>query len=277
MLKSFPQARFIPATLALLVMLASLAPRVGSAQARSTSAKSEVSDIVMLVDGGFVRGTLVEHAPGQYAVLLTLGGQLRRFEAAEFRYAGPAAGAPQTATSDPAASVPASSTDRQVAAPAARVEPPRDTTDSVEVHFQATRPIEVFERNGISTTTSGVGTGESYAPLCTAPCVMSIRPGTVTLGLAEVGGRPLRAGSLMLRQGSMIEASYQSRFGLRVGGFIVSLGMVGAGLALMLTSIDDDGGLGGGFVGGAVLGGLGTLGMLILPRIPDSAEVHARR
>src|SRR4051794_3725263 len=66
------------------------APRLVRAEPRA-----EINDVVVLTDGSFVRATLGERAAGQSAVLPPLGGQLRRFEAADYRYGGPADSMPQ--------------------------------------------------------------------------------------------------------------------------------------------------------------------------------------
>lgn len=261
---------------ALLTWLSSSAPGRASAQA-----PSDAPDVVVLADGGFVRGTLVEHAPGQYAVLLTLGGQLRRFEAKDLSYVGPAQGMPRPAPAPtPPAANPSGTPPVNTQAPSPTAAPealPSDASVMVEVRFEATQPVEVLERNGVSTSANGMATGESYAPLCTAPCVTTLRPGTYTLGLAQPGGHPVRAGSLMLRQGSVVRAHYDSRLSVRVGGIFIAIGGIGGGLALMLGSIDDGGTIGGQFWAGAILSGVGTLVGLLMGRIPDSADVQATR
>ena len=38
---------------------------------------ASIEDVVLLTDGSFVRGTLVEYAAGEYAVLLTRAGDIR--------------------------------------------------------------------------------------------------------------------------------------------------------------------------------------------------------
>lgn len=258
--------------LALTLLMAAPCARMLS---RVVAQASSAPDVVVLADGGFVRGTLVENAPGQYAVLLTLGGQLRRFEASELSYAGPVEAMPKMDASG--TTIPVNEPRHPPTVPVVTASAPAASDTMVEIRFEASNPIEIMQRMGVSTTTSGSATGESYAPLCIAPCTATLRPGMYTLGLARTGAAPLNAGTLMLSEGSVIEASYESRLGVRVAGIFVTLAGVGGGLALMLGGIEDGGQLSGQFWAGAVVSGIGTIAGLIMGRIPDAANVRARR
>jgi hypothetical protein len=230
--------------------------------------QADIGDVVVLADGSFVRGTLVEYAAGQYAVLLTRGGQLRRFEAQEVRYAGPAEAAPQ-APASPAQ--PAPSASPKGIAPVASAAP----SSSPAVRFESSQPLEVLRRSGVSTTLSGATAGESYSPICTAPCSASLEPGSYTLALALPGSAPRRAATLELAGGSTVQIQYESRMGVRIGGFVVAIGGGALGLGLMLTDIDDD--LGGQFWAGCAVTALANVVGWIMAATPDAVDMRLAR
>jgi hypothetical protein len=71
--------RLLPLLLVALVLL------VDTSRA---SAQEALPDVVETHDGGMLRGLIVERVPGQYVVIRTAGGDLRRIEEANVRFAG---------------------------------------------------------------------------------------------------------------------------------------------------------------------------------------------
>jgi hypothetical protein len=277
-----------------VLLLRSLAPRLAAfavllaASSALAQGGENLGDVVMLNDGSFLRGTLVEYAAGDYAVLLTLGGQLRRFDGPQIRYAGPATGMPASPNTAGAPAAAAGSTgpttsESSAAPPAAdgsQAGPQRPSSASqpapvtATLHLTAAIPLELFERTGISTSLRGVPTSESFTPLCSTPCQVQLPIGHHVLGVGPPGRAPLRAGVLELRGPTRVEVVYDSRRGIRVGGVVLGvLGYTG-GLALMLTDVDSDDGLGTRFWTGVTLAGLGTLAWLIMVHVPDRARLE---
>lgn len=201
----------------------------GPSPARAQSAPGEARvapaapDAVKLRNGGLLRGTISELIPGKSVVLITAAGEVRTIAMDEVEYAGPASG---------------------MAAPPT---PSRASSAGPKLELKATRPGVTFHRRTSSAVTTGAAvsvtsqgsfgvspfsaTGATYAPLCLAPCALSVEPGTYYLGLSFEDGNPVSDNHpVVIEPGTRaITGDYQSRAPLRIAGFVVGgAGVIGA-------------------------------------------------
>jgi hypothetical protein len=227
--------------LAAAVSLASLtaAERPALAQA------AQPHDVVMLKNGGLLRGNISEYEPGSHVVLVTIAGETRRINASDVSYAGPAANAPGAARGreGPPSLV-------TVNAPAA---PLRLRSDQGDVTFY----LRTGESTGSAVTTGfGVGYGyrggsmmpstaftsvhgRSYGRICTAPCEATVPAGSYPMALAKGNNAPIEAEEMVHVNGpSTLQGAYKSYSGLRTAGFFVSLASLLGGGYFILTSFD---------------------------------------
>ncbi len=186
-------------------------------------------DIVRLRDGGMVRGTISELAPGGDVVIVTIAGEARRFAMRDVAFAGPVA---SDSPAPPAAPLPA-------AAPSAPV-PPVDARVAVSV-VASEKDLTVHERGSTMSGTiyggyhggSGSITLQQYQPLCIAPCTASLSRGAHTLAASLPGGRPVDSGDVVRVDGpSKLEVTYTSHRDVRIGAVVV----MGAALAVAVAA-----------------------------------------
>ena len=183
-------------------------------------------DVVLLKDGGMVRGTIAEIAAGEQVTILTMAGQTRTFPMAEVEYAGPASKMPSRE---------------------AEVKPDPKTNDAngdkvkplVTVHGKEAHLSLVGRGSGITfhrRSASAIGTGGAafgYDVMCTAPCDVSVPSGTYRLGLSHRGGVAVEAEEdVVVPPGrSTVEGEYIDRSGTRTLGWVV----FGASLASFMV------------------------------------------
>lgn len=156
------------------------APSAGSIHAAQQTSTN--NDVVLLKNGGKLRGTITEQMPGQYVVIQVEGGQSRRFAAAEVKYAGPIDEAPKAV---PAAKAAAASADKP----------------TVSVSTSA-KGVTVAEITGHMVAQAGdvVAVGTAWRDICTAPCEFKLDPGLHEL-MIHGDGFPSASKKVDLRHG----------------------------------------------------------------------------
>jgi hypothetical protein len=186
----------------------------------ATAAPSAPLDVVLLKDGGMVRGTIAEMVAGEQVTILTIAGQTRTFPMAEVEYAGPASKMPsQDPKSEPVPVKDARSTEGD----GDKVRP------LVTVHGKEAQLSLVGKSDGITfhrRSASAIGTGGTalgYDVMCTAPCEVSVPSGSYRLGLSRKGEVATEAeDDVVVPPGqSTIEGEYIDRSGTRTAGWIV--------------------------------------------------------
>lgn len=238
-------------------------------------------DVVMLQNGGMLRGTISELVPDDYVIIVTIGGETKRIAMSEVKYAGAASQAPGAAPSG-----------GEMRADQDKIKP-MVTIHGKEARLKLKAPTPVtFHRrtsssfavaSGPGGTATAVGAG--YDDICTAPCEISIPAGTYTLALSEPGGRAVETEEpVVIPPGvSEVQGLYTSRSGLRTAGWLIAIGSVIGGTAIALAGIgaedcDDYEGcttiswpmFGGGMglmVGGTIVG-------MVMGLTPDKAEIE---
>lgn len=207
-------------------------------------------DIVQLTNGGMVRGTILENIPGDHVTIQLSTGETRRFGPSEVRSAGPAAPAAGQAAPPPVMAPPTQPSQPMQVPPATQPPPaylqqaPMLNPELVTLRVtSATQAVTLHRLTGTANvavwTGRGMGYGviDSFEPMCTAPCAVQVPRGTYTLGLSQGEGRPRRSGHSMFTivQNTDLTLEYESREGLRVGGWVIfgaaSVGYLIAALA----------------------------------------------
>ena len=207
------------------------------------SAVAEAGDLILLRNGGMLRGTIVELVPGEFVVIL-VGGEARKIPADDLRYAGPYAERPKPppiVRELPQAPSPAKLNSDFTGETAG------NTAGGPVVHAPTVRLQLRGAKPGI---TFHVREGSGWKTICTAPCEVSMLAGTYQLAVSSEAYRPVALPSpIVLRGDSLIQGNHRSNRGVRVGGW-VTLGMGNAvasvllylGLSRTETVCDDRGG-----------------------------------
>jgi hypothetical protein len=253
-----------------------------SASASVAPAPAPGPDVIRFKEGGFVRGTLVEYDP-KGKLVVQVDGVARTYESASVAYAGPAASDPGVGV---VVSTVAPSADAVGAPPAP---PPEPAPAASPVHLRANLPdiqFHYFVRsdtaevsgvasgNGGSQGFSATVTGQSFQPICIAPCEAKLDTGLYRIGLSR-GDAPavLVPGNVSVTQGGTLQGTYISKSGVRAGGIVLivggSLALLGGALALGGSDSNE----GAGLVLTA-LGAGGLVGGLLLRRTKDQAKAQ---
>jgi hypothetical protein len=179
-----------------------------------------LADEVKLKDGSIFRGTITELVPRDHVDLLLPGGQTRRFPAADVAYAGPAARPPAGAPPGPA------------------------LPQGAKVHVESDQDdVQLLVRTGqVEGEAWGYRgavamTARDYANLCTAPCDTHLPLGQHRLALSMHGGHVVEADDpVEVRGPTTVQAHYDSRLGVRVGGYILIVATLVTGVVLIAES-----------------------------------------
>lgn len=191
-------------------------------------------DLVRLRSGSLYRGTILELVVGDHVDVRLASGETKRFAASDIEYAGPASAAPGAAPPPPP--------------PPSPVGPrPMVTVDgaSAPVRFESTTPDTDFHlRTEDATAVGWTGRGaylavaRSYSHICAAPCEGTLPVGRQRLALSLEGGVPVEPDEAVIVPGpSTVRGTYVSNRGTRVAGWLVFLGSLTAGTAMMVLSI----------------------------------------
>jgi hypothetical protein len=238
-------------TLSPLAFALGVALAAATAAAPAFAEPAAASDVVLLKNGGLLRGTISEYVPGSHVVLVTVAGETKRLGAAEVTYAGPAAGAPGAARGGGRAGPMPLVTVNAAEAPL------RLRSDQGDVTFY----VRTGESTGSAVTTGfgfGFGSrgsavmpstaftsvhGRSYGRICVAPCEATVPAGSYMLALSKGGGSPIEAEEMVRVNGpSTLQGAYTSYAALRTAGIVVTVASLATGLYLAFTSFDRDAG-----------------------------------
>lgn len=167
---------------------------------------------------------------------------------------------------------PAEGADREEQEPAAKRQPIRFSVapDSDR------RELTLFVKKGILPVLGPGGHAElgHFEPLCRAPCEFRLRSDTHVFGVAHDENPVIQLDrALPVRRGQELVVRYDGRRSLRITGWIVLLGSVAAGSALIALGqpLEAEAKIGM-IVGGALLSVLGLGGGLWLANLPDRAS-----
>jgi hypothetical protein len=205
-----------------------------SAQPPAT-APSQPLDVVLLKNGGMLRGTISELVPNEYVIIDTTSGKQRRIDMAEVKYAGPAKDAPSAeapAKSDAPSPPPAP-------APAPTPQAPEESSE-VDVQFNGDPGVRFHIRTGQAVLMNTRLAADSFSEVCTVPCSTKLQRQSYTFGLSDGDGRPVLAeNAVQVDRPLALNGKFQSYAGLRVAGWIVVIGGALAGTALIMSSSND--------------------------------------
>lgn len=240
-------------------------------------------DVVVLNNGGMLRGSIVELVPGD-AVSITLPtGTTRTIPMSEVAYAGPASAAPWN---EPAAksapSVPETNSDPE--SPGTEGAKPFITihAERARLKLVGKEPnLTVHVKSGTAAASvQGKATSiqsDAYTTICTAPCEASLPAGTHELAVSASKERGVVAVEtpVQITGPGSLEASYQSRQDTRIAGNLIVAGSLVGGLALMLGSTKSSGGKlnSNMYIGGGLLMIGGGLAGFALTKVSDRATI----
>lgn len=207
-------------------------------------------DVVVLKDGGLVRGTISELKTGGDVTIVTVTGETRKIAMSDVTYAGPASRMPAA----PGEPVPASPQEapRPAATPLLTVNATgapltlRSTQSDVTFHVRTGTASGATTSGALDTggrIGGGVGTVtvSSWTPICTAPCTATIASGSYTLGLSRGTGPVVAHEDLVRVNGpTTLSGAYKSRLGARIAGYVVLALGLGAGGYLMVHANGND-------------------------------------
>jgi hypothetical protein len=209
----------LTAAFALLAALPPAGAEVPSARTVA-SAGSRGEDAVLLRNGGVLKGTITELAPGDAVTIVLLTGETRRLPMAQVAYAGPAANLPVPGG--------AAAPDRQL----------------VRLELRGNKAGLTFFMRGdysLGTTSEGESRGvgaQHYRRLCTTPCEAYLPPGSHMMALSPGPGAPADVDEVVYVGGpSTLEGKHTSNGAVRAVGWVVTLGAVGVGFYLIISGL----------------------------------------
>ena len=170
-----------------------------------------VSDILIYKNGMSVRGTVYEIDPASHVTITLPNGEQRIIPIGQVLYAGPISRMPpqiahlgRTAPHSPMAGPPM--------IPEAAVGP--------QVRLEANQPGVIYFMRRKSSTEADQAA--DYAPMCRAPCVGALSPGTYQLALSYAHHKPIPAPEPIRIAGpSTIQGEYSSKRGTRTAGWVI--------------------------------------------------------
>jgi hypothetical protein len=278
------------AACAIIVVCLGMSPSAKAAEPDRPSVTDVTSgaapDIVMLKNGGMVRGTISEMVPGDYVVIVTLTGETRRFAMADVSYAGSAAASPQSKPLPER-----SGDDKEFETPEGAKYKPEITVHAKEARLRLTSEPTGLTFHKRTSSAMAVGSGGSaiaagFQEICTSPCEASLPAGTHTLALSEPGKVPISADSVTLPAGvSTLSGRFIDRSGIRTLGLVVVVASAVGGTFMLLNMMDSTQTCSGDYcydnpeidvgmlVGGLVVVGVGIPMGLALATTRDKAEL----
>jgi hypothetical protein len=219
------------------------APAAPAPAAPAPAAAAEAKDVVRLKNGGLLRGTISELVPGDTVTIVTATGKTREIAMSEVAYAGPAdndpseRGAVAPAAVDARASTTLSSNEKTNPEVTVR-------GDKATLQLESEPPGLIFHRatgSAVAAGAGGVAVARGYQRLCTAPCEVTLPAGSEVLALSSGNGFPREAEAVSLPAGnSRVKGSMESRSGVRIAGWVIAVGSLVGGGAIMLTARDEE-------------------------------------
>lgn len=225
--------------LSAVALLACVLGGAPSEVARADASARTHPDLVQMKDGGFFRGTILELVPGEYVLIETASGELRRIEASGTEYIGPAERELADPESDPDAEPEAVGV----------ADGASSEGRALELHLADGVPVRIFSDEGRLTLHAlesfGVAASSRYGaggvfytwrPVCTTPCEANLAPGVYPrlLIAGERGRSALVRHDVRLDGPSDLLLHYESR--RKVRAVLLSLGVTlsAAGLATLM-------------------------------------------
>lgn len=238
-----------------------------SVGAAGSASAQELPDVVRLVDGSYVRGTIVERMEGEHVVIQTVTGELRTFPMAEVAFAGARDGLPVTST----AGIPMLDGEESAPTPDIRH----------VVTISAEQPglrlyVEGHTTMSLQSERYDVGVMASYDLVCAAPCTAELPHGLIPVWLALPDGRPLPAGSIRVESAMRLWLHFEDRSGERAAGTVMLLLGGVPGLIFLALSLAGNGVVDPGFLGVGIAGTAIAIGGIPLIAWGDVREVRQR-
>jgi len=235
----------------------------------------ETPDVVRRTDGALFRGVIVESVPDEYVLLRTVTGDLRRFEATELAYSGPASGDPSASTATTAAASdevssgdPSASTATTAAAsdevssgdPSASTATTAAASGEVSERTAPPRPrrnAEIRPNLRVLSDPPGLAlrlengsamgiVGEvpvavrTYRTVCTAPCTAYVAEGLQFGSVLDERGRERRLRRpIDIRSGQTLRISVPSRRTARIAAWLSVIGGLAIGIPLFAYSFSN--------------------------------------
>lgn len=191
-------------------------------------------DLVLLRDGGMLRGTIIESRPRRGVVIQLATGEIERVPADQIRFAGRAADAPRADSAETARPEPRRPRRRR----RRRREDVDLVEDGVRVRFLSDERLTLHLQTS-SATASARPVGGSidthtmraqyFGRICTAPCIMTIDPGVHSFAVTHMNGSEQVLRPLDVERRGTLRARWVYNDDVRVGGgFITVLGLLSA-------------------------------------------------
>jgi len=180
-------------------------------------------DIVRLASGAEYKGQIAERVPDSHVVIVTLTGEVKRFEWTEVAFAGPAAAGVASAPASDAV-VPEAVTSVPPAVPTAQAAPAGGVLLQLQANREGILWLAHRQADPLSRT------------LCMGPCQAKLEPGVYRLGLST-GSRDAvwHEGAFDIKQDSAWSGTYKSRRGSRIGGGVILGGGLLAAIPLIIA------------------------------------------
>lgn len=205
-------------------------------------------DVVLLSDGGMVRGTISELNPKGEVVIIMLNGTERRISMEDVEYAGPTSRMPvededdgdegdRDQNIDEAAQTEAADEGNRTAVkPKVTV---RAEEARVELRTEGEEQLTFHLRTSMALA-GGAGAGamaRGYDEVCTAPCSANLPAGTHTFALSGARGRPIESeeATRIPAGPSTVIGTLHSERSTRIGGWVILGAGAAAGAGLMVA------------------------------------------
>ncbi len=182
-------------------------------------------DLVLLHDGGMLRGTIVQSQPCVRVVVQLTTGEVREIAWDEVRFAGRSDDAPRTTM--------------PVVMPRS-VEPETDGLLRVRFEADLRMTLHRLEATAQSQATVGFmsvrGRSDLYMRECTAPCELAVDPGIHSFALAVGAGQPIPMRAVDITRGGTLRGIHVDNAGIRAaGGATFAVGLVLAAVMIPVS------------------------------------------
>ena len=234
-------------------------------------------DMVLLKNGGMLRGTISESVPGASVTLMLPNGETRQLAFADVSYAGPASGAPKptaTAVAPPAAAPSSNETANGEPRPFAVIHAAEARLSFVSTPAKST----LFRRNATANYSgdhSHKFSATGYDEVCSAPCNVSIPAGTYTFAVGKSGDDPIELNPLTIPAGvSTLKSSLVDKSGTRTAVGVASgvAFILGTALIVVPSLAQSRPTLTPVLIGGALVIG-GAFGLLSIGSFDDEVQL----
>jgi hypothetical protein len=222
---------------------------IGLCLAVPSGALAQGTDVVELVGGGFIRGTILEHIPGDHVTIQLANGEVRTVSAGEIVRVG-------------------IDTPRPVPA-AASAEPARDAAPGA-AHVEVTTDLPGLTLHRITGTATLRDTrlrADAHELVCVLPCQFTVPSGTYYLAYGRGGDFHRFPAPAVLTDGARLHVRYEQHDEEHLIGALVVTGGLVVGAAILIPGlieltiatspdaggVDEGLGLAGVIVGGVIM------------------------